>query len=65
MPAPYLSFKATPDSALIDLQELAREAAQVYAGKSADILPLLMRAGGSPGGARSKVVVGFNPGACL
>jgi serine/threonine-protein kinase HipA len=54
--------RSTPDRAIIDLQELAREAAQVYAGKSKDILPLLMRAGGSPGGARPKVVVGFNPG---
>lgn len=54
--------RSTPDRTIINLQELAREAAQVYAGKSADILPLLMRAGGSPGGARPKVVVGFNHG---
>jgi serine/threonine-protein kinase HipA len=32
-----------------------------YTGKSDTILPQLMRAGGSPGGARPKVLVGFNP----
>lgn len=47
--------------AAMNLHELAEEAAQVIAGKSTDILPLLMRAGGSPGGARPKVLVGFNP----
>jgi len=45
----------------IDLHNLAEEARQVFAGKSTDILPQLMRAGGSPGGARPKVLVGFNP----
>jgi len=50
-----------PGSFTINLQELAEEARQVFAGKSTDILPLLMRAGGSPGGARPKVLVGFNP----
>ncbi len=43
------------------LHELAAEARQVYAGKVENILPQLMRAGGSPGGARPKVLIGFNP----
>lgn len=49
------------DVTLPGLNELAAEALQVYAGKTKDILPQLMRAGGSPGGARPKVLVGFNP----
>jgi serine/threonine-protein kinase HipA len=48
-------------SPAINLQNLAEEARLVYAGKSTDILPQLMRAGGSPGGARPKILVGFNP----
>ena len=43
----------------LDLSELSHEAADVYAGKQDDILPELIRAGGSPGGARPKVVVGI------
>ncbi|WP_228856608.1 type II toxin-antitoxin system HipA family toxin [Desulfomarina profundi] len=43
------------------LNNLAEEARQVYAGKSEDILPQLIRAGGSPGGARPKVLVGYHP----
>ncbi len=50
-----------PNATPVNLHELAAEARQVFAGKSANILPLLMRAGGSPGGARPKVLVGFNP----
>lgn len=43
----------------LDLSKLSNEAAEVYAGKQEDILPELLRAGGSPGGARPKVVVGI------
>ena len=43
----------------LDLSALSHEAAEVYAGKQEDILPELIRAGGSPGGARPKVVVGI------
>ena len=43
----------------LDLFELSREATEVYNGKQQDILPELIRAGGSPGGARPKVVVGI------
>ncbi len=44
-----------------DLHQLAVEAKRVFAGKTEDILPQLMQAGGSPGGARPKVLVGINP----
>lgn len=41
-----------------DLGRLAREAVQVLDGDVCTALPLLQRAGGSPGGARPKVLVG-------
>ncbi len=49
------------DPFLFDLHELSREAQAVYAGEAAEVLPQLLRAGGSPGGARPKVLVGFEP----
>lgn len=42
----------------IDLGELARQSQAILAGDAADVLPQLLRAGGSPGGARPKVLVG-------
>ncbi len=44
----------------ISLQFLAEQSRQIVEGHSIDILPLLMRTGGSPGGARPKVLVGVN-----
>ncbi|AGF79896.1 HipA-like protein [Desulfocapsa sulfexigens DSM 10523] len=55
------STERTDGSDLLDLHKLATEAINVFGGKSNDILPQLMRAGGSPGGARPKVLIGFNP----
>jgi len=43
---------------LIDLDELARQAERVLEGSAEEILPALRIAGGSPGGARPKVLVG-------
>lgn len=43
-----------------DLGRLAREAVQVLDGDVHSALPLLQRAGGSPGGARPKVLVGVH-----
>jgi len=45
-------------SRMLDLHEMARLAAEVIAGTAKEILPRLLRAGGSPGGARPKVLVG-------
>lgn len=42
----------------LDLAVLAREAERVLEGDAADVLPALSLAGGSPGGARPKVLVG-------
>jgi serine/threonine-protein kinase HipA len=43
------------------LEELARESRELLTGRSAQVLPQLLRAGGSPGGARPKVLVGYDP----
>jgi serine/threonine-protein kinase HipA len=41
-----------------DLGRLAHEAQEVFAGELKTVLPELLKAGGSPGGARPKVLVG-------
>lgn len=45
-------------AAAFDLDTMAAASAEILRGKASDILPLLLRAGGSPGGARPKVLVG-------
>ena len=47
---------ATGDT--LGLAVMAGQAARVLSGESDDVLPQLLRAGGSPGGARPKVVIG-------
>jgi serine/threonine-protein kinase HipA len=46
------------DHQLLDLHAMAGEARRVLEGKGDRVLPQLLRAGGSPGGARPKVLVG-------
>lgn len=46
------------DARILDLGEMARASEQVIAGTAKEVLPQLLRAGGSPGGARPKVLVG-------
>ncbi|HZK79428.1 MAG TPA: type II toxin-antitoxin system HipA family toxin, partial [Humisphaera sp.] len=48
-----------PDNALIDLHKMGENARQIYSGQAVEILPELMRAGGSPGGARPKALIGL------
>lgn len=48
------------DDRILDLYEIGKNAEQIYRGRSVDVLPELMRAGGSPGGARPKVLVGVS-----
>ena len=43
---------------ILDLHEMARASEDVLRGEASEILPRLLRAGGSPGGARPKVLVG-------
>jgi len=45
---------------MLDLSVIARECEEVLRGDEKDILPELIIAGGSPGGARPKVLIGFN-----
>ncbi|HEX4048552.1 MAG TPA: type II toxin-antitoxin system HipA family toxin [Elusimicrobiota bacterium] len=46
------------DDSVFDLHGLARLSQEILAGAAVDVLPQLLRAGGSPGGARPKVLVG-------
>jgi serine/threonine-protein kinase HipA len=46
-------------SETLDLAMLAAAARQLYDGTTTEVLPALRRAGGSPGGARPKVLVGM------
>lgn len=50
------------DAALVSLHELAANARAVLSGEAAQVLPALMRLGGSPGGARPKVLVNYHEG---
>lgn len=47
------------DEQLLDLHKVGINAQQIYTGEAVDVLPELMRAGGSPGGARPKVLIGI------
>jgi len=53
--------RTASDSSVFDLHDLGRHAQQVLAGSATEVLPALLRAGGSPGGACPKVLVGFDP----
>lgn len=48
------------DGSIFDLHELSQHAREVYSGAAVDVRPQLLRAGGSPGGARPKVLVGYD-----
>nr|NJM04737.1 HipA domain-containing protein [Desulfobacula sp.] len=43
----------------LDLEALAQNSRQIVEGEAVDILPALMKAGGSPGGARPKILAGI------
>lgn len=43
----------------LDLYEMARASEEILAGRAEEVLPRLVRAGGSPGGARPKVLIGL------
>mgnify|MGYP002630797076 CR=1 FL=1 len=45
----------------LDLHDLARQSQEIFAGSENEILPLLLHVGGSPGGARPKALIGYNP----
>jgi serine/threonine-protein kinase HipA len=47
------------DDRLLNLHEIGRNAEAILRGEAVEVLPALMRAGGSPAGARPKVLVGL------
>ncbi|MFP4052965.1 MAG: type II toxin-antitoxin system HipA family toxin [Phycisphaerae bacterium] len=49
------------EASVFDLHDLAHQSQEILAGSAVDVLPQLLKAGGSPGGARPKVLVGYNP----
>ncbi len=53
------SEPAVRDPEILDLHRAASASRELLSGSSAEILPQLLRAGGSPGGARPKVLVGM------
>jgi serine/threonine-protein kinase HipA len=53
--------RPTSNESPFDLHELASESRQILTGQTTEVLPQLLQAGGSPGGARPKVLVGWNP----
>ena len=46
------------DPQLLDLHEMAEASEEILRGTAKEVLPQLLRAGGSPGGARPKVLIG-------
>lgn len=56
---PPIELENTANPAF-DLQNLARQSQEILSGAAVDVLPQLLRAGGSPGGARPKVLVGVH-----
>ncbi len=53
---------AEANDAPLDLTTLAQHAERIAAGSAEDVLPALHRVGGSPGGARPKVLLWVGPG---
>ncbi|MCK5683147.1 type II toxin-antitoxin system HipA family toxin [bacterium] len=45
---------------IFNLQKLAELSKKIYDGEPAVLIPQLLKAGGSPGGARPKILVGYN-----
>ncbi|WP_353481251.1 type II toxin-antitoxin system HipA family toxin [Haliscomenobacter sp.] len=46
----------------IELDEIAKATKQIIAGTATDVLDEIFKLGGSSGGARPKILVGYNPG---
>jgi serine/threonine-protein kinase HipA len=48
------------ESDLLDLHELSENSMEILQGKPCEVLPAMAGAGGSPGGARPKILAGFD-----
>lgn len=60
-PAAPIDGNAIEDAWPLDLDALASQGERLLEGSPEDVLPALLAAGGSPGGARPKVVAGVHP----
>ena len=60
-PARPLEADAGPETWPLDLDALAAQGERLLEGSAEDVLPQLVTAGGSPGGARPKVLAGVHP----
>ncbi len=49
------------DTEIFQLHDLALQSEKILSGQAMEVLPQLLRAGGSPGGARPKVLVNYAP----
>jgi len=56
-PAEEMDF---PQNDLFDLYKLSENSMDLLMGKTEEVLPILAKSGGSPGGARPKILAGFN-----
>jgi serine/threonine-protein kinase HipA len=52
------AVKHVKTGSALNLEDLARHSRQILEGETIDVLPELMKAGGSPGGARPKILAG-------
>jgi serine/threonine-protein kinase HipA len=59
-PPAHPSDRAERQDQRLDLHRMARASQEVIQGTAKEVLPQLLRAGGSPGGARPKVLVGVS-----
>ncbi|MCF6248162.1 MAG: type II toxin-antitoxin system HipA family toxin [Desulfobacula sp.] len=53
------SVRHEKTDANVDLKNLAEQSRQILEGETTEVLPQLMKTGGSPGGARPKVLIGI------
>ncbi len=58
---PAITQDVDVDESVFDLHNLAHHSQRILSGEASEVLPQLLRAGGSPGGARPKVLVGYDP----
>ncbi|MBF0452542.1 MAG: type II toxin-antitoxin system HipA family toxin [Candidatus Magnetomorum sp.] len=52
--------RQTVDHSICDIHSLAKQSQKIFSGTSNEVIPQLMRAGGSPGGAWPKILVGIH-----
>jgi len=56
----YIPSMDSDDDIVFDISEIARDSVRLFDGEIKDVIPAIIHAGGSPGGARPKVLVGIS-----